>query len=365
MKFRCEQSNLDEVLSLARRAAASRSTGLQVLSGVRLELRGNELHVTGTDLELTVRASIEVTGDRDGACVVPAQLVADIVKSFGNGKVAVETVGDELTIGWDRSNFSVRTMELEQFPRLPTPSGNAVSMPAAAVGDALRRVVRAASTDESRPILTGVRMEPADGGGLRMVATDSYRLALSDLNGSGGLLSDQKVLVPSKALNELIRVLEKATDVTIRLGERDVTFETGRVQLTTRLIEGEFPNYRQLIPSSYPNKLVVNKSALMDAVKRMKLMAVDSKNIRMRLSVDGVELSAVNQEWGKASDTVDGTFTGNELVVAFNPDYLAAGLEAVPTDDVILETTDAMKPAVLHGTDDSGYLYLLMPVRVS
>jgi DNA polymerase III subunit beta len=365
VKFRCEKSTLDGVVSIARRAAASRSTGLQVLSGVRVAVQGNRLEVTGTDLELTVRASAEVTGLDDGACVVPAALVGDIVKGFSDGKVEVSLVEDELVINWDRSSFSVRTMELEQFPKMPEPGGLAVSLPAAEVGQALRRVVRAASTDESRPILTGVRMEAADGGGLRMVATDSYRLALSDLAGSGSVLSDSKVLVPSKALSELARVLGDSGEVDIRLGERDVTFSTGTVQVSTRLIEGEFPNYRQLIPASYPNKLVIGKGALSDAVRRMRIMTSDTKNIRLRLSAEGVELSAVNQEWGKGSEFVDGRYEGAELVVAFNPDYLSAGLEGVPTDDVVLETIDAMKPAVLHGSDDSGYLYLLMPVRVS
>jgi DNA polymerase-3 subunit beta len=365
VKFRCEQTALDGAFSVARRAAASRSTGLQVLAGLRLVLVGDRLEVTGTDLELTVRVIVEVTGITDGACVVPAALVGDIVKSFSGGKVEVDLVGDELAISWDRSSFSVRTMELEQFPRLPEPSGTGVALPAADVAQALRRVVRAASSDESRPILTGVRMEPADNGGLRMVATDSYRLALSDLAGASMSLSDTKVLVPSKALAELVRVLDDSGEVLISLGERDVTFETGAVRLTTRLIEGEFPNYRQLIPSSYPNRLVVSKSALLDAVRRMRIMTSDTKNIRLRLFTEGIELSAVNQEWGKGTEVVDAVYTGTELVVAFNPDYLSAGLEGVPSDDAVLETIDAMKPAVLHSTDDSGYLYLLMPVRVS
>lgn len=339
---------------------------MQVLSGVKLDLRGDQLTVTGSDLELTVRVTAEVGGIADGSCVVLASLVSDIVKSLSDGKVEVSLEGDELAITCERASFSVRTMELEQYPRLLEPTGEALSLPAAQVAQALKRVVKAASTDESRPILTGVRMEPVEEGGLRMVATDSYRLALSDLAGTGSVLSGHKVLVPSKALAELIRVLDESGDVTIRLGERDVTFETGSVKLTTRLIEGEFPNYRQLIPSSYPNVLEVDKAALIDAVRRMRILTTETKNIRLRLSSDGIELSAVNQEWGKGSEVVDATYDGAELVVAFNPDYLIAGLEGVPSETALLQTLDAMKPAVLRGKDDtSGYLYLLMPVRVS
>lgn len=285
------------------------------------------------------------------------------MKSLGAGQITAEIEGDRLSLTWGRSVFSLTLFDVEQYPHLAEPSGPSVTLPGADLADALRRVVRAASTDDHRPILTGVRMEPNEAGGLRMVATDSYRLALSDLAGSGSLLADHKVLVPSRALNELVRALDKSADVSIRLGERDVTFEAGPVSLQTRLIDGDFPNYRQLIPSDYKNRLLVSKESFMDAVKRVKLMAADSKTIRIRMSSDGLELSAVNQEWGSATDMIDAEYSGEELTMAFNPDYLSAGLEGVPTDSVVLETQNAIKPAVLHGTDDSGYLYLLMPVR--
>jgi DNA polymerase-3 subunit beta len=205
----------------------------------------------------------------------------------------------------------------------------------------------------------------AEDAGLRLVATDSYRLAQRDLSDASVLSAGQKVIVPSRALNELQRVLGGTGDVRLRLGDRDATFETGTVRITTRLIEGEFPNTRQLIPQNYPNRLTVGREALLDAIRRVKLLARDSTPIRLHMTTDGLDLTAVTQDIGQAAETVDAKFEGSEMTVAFNPDYLSAGVDAVSGDEVVLETLDALKPAVLRGGDGGGdYLYLLMPVRV-
>ena len=174
------------------------------------------------------------------------------------------------------------------------------------------------------------------------------------------------MLVPSRALAELQRLLTSASgDVRLRLGEHDATFELGSVRLTTRLIEGEFPNYRQLIPSSYPNRLIVGKEPLLDAVRRVKLLVRDTTTpVRMAMKADGIELTVVTQEVGQATEDVDAKYEGVEMTVAFNPAYLIDGVEAVVGDEVLLETVDALKPATVRATDGSDYLYLLMPVRV-
>jgi DNA polymerase-3 subunit beta len=213
----------------------------------------------------------------------------------------------------------------------------------------------------------------AEASGLRLVATDSYRLAVRDLPGAGILKEGQKVLVPSRALAELQRLLgaaapsgEQPAGVTLRLGDHDATFEVGDVRLTTRLIEGEFPNYRQLIPSNYPNVLVVGREAVLDAIRRVKLLVRDPTTpVRMALRPDGIELTVITQDWGQASEEVDAKYDGSEMVVAFNPNYLIDGIEAITSDEVQLETLDALKPATIKPTEDSDYLYLLMPVRVS
>lgn len=363
MKFRCEREALAEALATAGRAATGRSGALPVLSGLRLELTGDQLSVTGTDLDLTIQLSVEVGGERDGGIVLPARLAADIVRSLGSGKVEVAAEGDDVTISNGRSNFSVRPLSFDDYPKLASPVNTSVTLPATAFGEALRQVVRAASTDEARPILTGVLMA-AEADGLRMVATDSYRLAVRDLVGQQVLAADQKVLVPGRALTELQRLVGGGDDVTMRLGDRDATFEVGSTRLTTRLIEGEFPNYRQLIPASHPNTLTVEREPLLEAIRRVKILAKDATPVRLQLGGETLRLTAITQDVGNASEELDAQYDGSELTVAFNPDYLAAGVEACSGDAVTLSTMDALKPAVVRGVGHEDYLYLLMPVRV-
>ena len=363
MKFRCEREALAEALATAGRAATGRSGALPVLSGLRLELAGDRLTVTGTDLDLTIQLSVEVGGERDGGIVLPARLAADIVRSLGSGKVEVVADGDDVSISNGRSNFGVRPLSFDDYPKLASPVNTSVTLPATAFGEALRQVVRAASTDEARPILTGVLMA-AEADGLRMVATDSYRLAVRDLVGQQVLAADQKVLVPGRALTELQRLVGGGDDVTMRLGDRDATFEVGSTRLTTRLIEGEFPNYRQLIPASHPNTLTVEREPLLEAIRRVKILAKDATPVRLQLGGETLRLTAITQDVGNASEELDAQYDGSELTVAFNPDYLAAGVEACSGDAVTLSTMDALKPAVVRGVGHEDYLYLLMPVRV-
>lgn len=367
MELRCERDPLVEALGVAGRAVASRGGALPVLSGVKAELTGDQLVLTGSDLDLTVRTTVSVSGITDGVAVVPARLAADIVRALEPGAVRVVVEDDEARISSGRSQFSVRLLVAEDFPRAPDPAAEAVTLDGSALAEALRQVVPSASADDARPILTGVLMA-AEGDGLRLVATDSYRLAVRDLPGTSVLAEGQTVLVPSKALGELARLLGSGGPVTLRLGTRDATFEVGAeggTRLTTRLIEGEFPNYRQLIPASQPNRLTIGREPLLDALRRVKLLARDATPVRMALRAEAVELSAVTQDVGQASEDLDAKYEGTEMVIAFNPQYLLDGVEAVEGDEVTLETVDALKPAVVRSVESQDYLYLLMPVRVS
>lgn len=367
MKFRCERDVLADALGSAGRAATNRTGTLPVLSGLRLQVAGDTLTVTGTDLELTIHLTVDVGGDRDGAAVVPARLVGDIVKSLPAGAVEIDvdqsSDGGEMSISAGRSQFSVRPLALDDYPVQAEPVGEAVTLPAATMADALKQVVRAASTDDARAVLTGVLLASEDDG-VRMVATDSYRLAVRDLPDSAVLGSGQKVLIPGRALNELSRLMGDVEELTVRFGEREATFEAGTTRLSTRLIEGEFPNYRNLLPSSYPNLLTVSKASMIEAIRRVKILAQDSTPVRLTLGGDTVTLTAITQDVGNAAEEIDASYDGAEMTMAFNPDYLAAGIDAIDADDVTLATMDPMKPAVLRGAGQDDYLYLLMPVRV-
>jgi DNA polymerase III subunit beta len=340
VKFRCERDVLVEALGTAGRATASRGGALPVLAGIRAELQGDALTLTGHDLELTISVTIRdgVSGSEDGVAVLPSRLVSDVVKSLPSGAVEVDVDGEQARITASRSEFSLAA--------------------------ALRQVVPAASGDDARPILTGV-LVTAEADGLRLVATDSYRLAVRDLPGQSVLREGQSVLVPSRALNDLTRVLTGVNELTLHLGERDATFEAGPVRLTTMLIEGDFPNYKGLIPSAHPNRLTVSREALLEGVRRVKLLAREATPVRLAMTNDGLDLVAVTQDVGQAHESLDAKYEGAELTVAFNPEYLLQGIEVLPGDEVLLETVDSLKPALVKSPEHPEFLYLLMPVRVS
>jgi DNA polymerase-3 subunit beta len=261
----------------------------------------------------------------------------------------------------------VRTLAACDFPRLPEAEGQPVTVAAGPLSEGLRQVVPAASRDDARPILTGV-LVASTGQGVRLVATDSYRLAVRDLPGVTLLPEGQKVLVGAKGLGELQRLLADG-DVEVYLGERYVTFRlaSGTTELTARLIEGDFPNYEQLVPSGYPNRLTVDREAFAHAVERVSLVggtSRDSAPIRLAMSSDGLELSATAQDVGQSFEPVEAKFEGTDVTVAFNSRFLLDGVEAAGASEITIETIDPLKPAVLRG-GDADFLYLLMPVRIA
>ncbi len=326
-------------------------------------LSGDKLQLTGTDLDLTIMVNVVVAGLKDGSAVLPAKLGADIFRALDSGAVTLTVDAEQAQIESGRSVFSLRTLPVEEFPRLPDPAPGGITIGAAELADAVKQVIPSASHDDARPILTGVLMA-AEAGGLRLVATDSYRLAVRDLPGTTVLQEGQTVLVPSRALGEVARVLGNTGDVTHHLGEREASFVVGSTTVMTRLIEGQYPPYRNLIPAQLPNKLTVNRSAFLDALKRVRLLAKDATPVRLKLSADSLELVAITQDVGQANEQIEATYSGADLTVAFNPEFLIAGVDSAVGETVTLETTDNLKPAVLRSLDRSDYLYLLMPVRV-
>ncbi|MDY7100437.1 MAG: DNA polymerase III subunit beta [Actinomycetota bacterium] len=364
MKFRCERDVLVEALGITGRAVSARGGSLPVLAGIRAQLSGDTLTLTGTDLDLTISVDVTVAGEEDGVAVVPSRLASEVVRSLEPGAVKLDISDDEARINAGRSEFSLRLIPADEFPRSPQPDSEPVELAGADLAQALRQVVPAASTDDSRPILTGVLLA-AEPGGVRLVATDSYRLSVRDLPGTNLLDEGHSILIPSRALSELVRLLGPDTPLKMRLGEREASFEVGTTKLTTRLIEGDFPPYRGLIPQNHPNRLIVGREVLLDALRRVKLMAREATPVRLVMSEEGLELMAVTQDVGQAHEALDAKYEGSELTVAFNPDYLADGLEVATGDEVSLETIDALKPALLKPVDTTDFLYLLMPVRVS
>jgi len=333
-----------------------------ILQGVLCEVQGNKLKVTGTDLEMTVRTTTEVEVLEEGSIVIPARLASEAIKKMPVGAVTLTSGDGEVEIMGAGPRFSLRELPVDEFPHLGEVDFDGA---VAAEGDqlvaAIAQATVGASIDSARPILTGVLFEKDDEG-LRLVATDSYRLAVRKVP---GVSLAESGLVPARGLRELSRTVAAAKmEVSIR--QREALFGSSRGSLTLRLIEGTFPNYRQLLPESYPNRVVVTKEGLLEALGRASLVAEDHIPVRLRLMEGGVEVTVTRQDVGGETEHIPGEYQGEaeDVMIAFNPRYLTEGVSAIDSDEVQIEVTDGLKPSVIRGVDDDRFTYLLMPVRI-
>ena len=358
MRIRAERDDLADVLARAARAVGTRSPQ-QILQGLLCDVRGNRLEVTGTDSDVTIRTTLEVEVLEAGRTVVPAKLAAEAVRKLPVGAVTLSAEEGEVEITGNGPRFRLREFVVNDFPDIPdTIEAPLVEVEGEAFVGALSQVGVAASGDDARPTLTGVLFESREDG-LRLVATDSYRLALRDLP---GIAAGSTALVPYRALREIGRTISDAK-IGVQLDARQAAFSSPRGRMTARVIEATFPNYRQLLPDEYPNRLSVSKAALLDAVGRAALVAEDHIPVRLSLSEGGVELSVTRQEVGEETEHIEAEYSGEEMTIAFNTRYLTDGVGAVAGEEVVLETIDPLKPGMLSGGGD-GFQYLLMPVRL-
>jgi len=362
VKFKCERDVLAEALGAASRASTGRATN-PTLSCLRLVLADEMLRITGTDGDLTIEASVLVAKPQEGVALIPAKLASDVVRSLSPGAVDVEIKDGQVRISAGKSQFSLPTGADGDFPKWAGTIGGGATIPSSELAVALKQVVKAASTDDARGVLTGVLLTGVDGK-LRLVATDSYRLAIRDVKGK---VVDEgtRVVVPARALSELQRLLSFNDTVSINITDNDVTFEVGPIRLVTRLIAGTFADYQKLIPTTSPNRLTVSRDELLEAVRRVKLVARDPVGtpLRMKMSSDGVSLRMMSQDSGEGKEQLDATLKGDEIEMAFNNELLAEGIEACASENVTIDSSDPGKLAVIRGEGDDTFIYLLMPLK--
>ncbi|MFM7718602.1 MAG: DNA polymerase III subunit beta [Actinomycetota bacterium] len=361
MKFRCDRDALSEALQTVQRGVSTRP-GIPALTGVHMEVGDGDLTLTTTDLEVSAQLTIDVEAQEAGVALVPARLLVDTVKSLSDAPVEFEADAGQARIRCAAYEGALRLLPAEDFPRLQIGTGSKIAIDAPAFAEAVGQVARAASRDEARPILTGVLLEVSPEG-LTLVATDSYRLAVRELIATAA--AGAKAIVPERALSEAGRAasaIEKG-GMEITLDESQATFRVGGFTLTSRLIEGDFPNHRQLIPEASTNRLTVPRQQLMDAVKRVGLLARDNTPVRLEFNALGVKLSSSSPDVGQAVEAVEGQYEGEELSAAFNAHYLTDGLAAATGEAVHLEVRDGLKPGIVRGDSDA-FTYLVMPVRL-
>ena len=361
MKLVCSRDELSKGLQTVLRSVGARA-GIPALSGVLIELTDTDLTLTTTDLELTTRVRVNLTGEA-GRVLLPARLLAEIVRSLPSDDMQLVTDNGSVRVTGGRARFEIRSLPPDDFPRLESTSETkSISIPGEALASALGQVAIAASRDETRPVLTGVLFE-AEGDELRIVATDSYRLAVRSLVVPG--VGDVRVLIPARAVVEVGRLAAGESEVRIEIASAQASFHIGDVVIQSRLIEGEFPAYRQLLPTDQPNQLTIPRDEFIEATKRVAILAQDATPVFLELMEEGIRLTCHSQGLGEGDEEVEGTYTGEEMRAAFNPGYLEAGIAATGSAEVRIDFSDPQRPALVHAPDDLTFQYLLMPIRVS
>ncbi len=359
MRIRAERDDLADVLTRAGRAVGTRSA-LPILQGLLCEVSGGNLAVTGTDTEVTIETSLQVEVLEEGNTVVPAKLVGEAVRKLPPGAVSFSAKDGEVEITGNGPRFNLREFDVNDYPEVGKGSvAGGVEMEGETLIAALNQVGIAASTDDGRPTLTGVLFE-TESDHLRLVATDSYRLAVRDVPSAAGVAT---TLIPYRALKELGRTVGDER-MAVAIGEREGTFGSDRGRMTARVIESSFPDYRRLLPDDYPNRLTINRDALLEAVGRASLVAEDHIPVRLSLGAGGVELSVTRQDVGGETEYIEAAYEGEDMVIAFNTRYLTDGVAAMKSENLVLQTINPLKPGLLTAADDESFRYLLMPVRL-
>lgn len=362
----CQRDELAGKLALAARAASAKST-IQILSGVVLRAEGGVVELAATDLEVSLRVPLEAEVEEAGAVVLP-RLASDVVRSMASGPVTLEHRANEGTVSLrgGGSAFTLNCLQAADFPELPGDAGAGLEIPADVLVGTVDRVVRAASRDETRPVLTGVLVR-ADSEGLTMVATDSYRLAVKRTPLESPPAEPCEAIVPARALAEVARLTTatKATTVEMTLDERQASFRLGGARLTTRLIDGQFPDFRQLVPDRFEHEVAFERSELAGVLGRIGVLAQRGTPIRLAFEPGQVTVSAVSEQLGEGRESLPLAFTGEPLEIGFSADYLRDGVESVHGDELRLGLISPLRPGLLRGGDPDDYRYLLMPIRLN
>ncbi|HEV2975885.1 MAG TPA: DNA polymerase III subunit beta [Solirubrobacteraceae bacterium] len=369
MKLSLSTSELMAQLQTVTRVASTRSA-VPALSGVLIAADGNASpELRATDTEIALRVPLDAEAERPGSAVLPARLLLDVTRSLPADRVTLElrSAEQDVELISGSATFHLRTLRAEDFPTLPEPSPETrIELPGGAFVETVSRVARSASRDETRPVLTGILMS-ASGQELRMVATDSYRLSVKETALEAPLAGSLEANVPARALQELARIAQQAPDdaLAVSVGQNQVVFELGRTVLSSRLIDGQFPNYRQLLPDSVEHELRLASGELTDVVRRISLLAQKNAPLRLSFSDGALTISAQTPDVGEASETIPVPFHGEPFEIGFNPEFLRDGLESVESDELVLKLISPLRPGLIESPDTGDFVYLIMPIRLN
>ena len=368
MKFSINQSELQNALTVVLKGIATRST-LPILSGIFLDARNDSLTLQATDLELSIQYTVAALVEEEGKAVVPGKLFSEIVKNLPDAAVHVEASEENAVITCDTASFSIKSLDAEDFPGFPhVDVQQEIAVPFSQFASMVKRVARVVSKDESRAILTGVLIT-LEGGHLKMVATDSYRLAITEaeLAEAAAEAEDFQAVIAGSFLQEIASLQRSDDPLRIALAENQIVVTYHDTVFINRRIEGNFPNYRQLLPDSHATRVSMEVGHLVAGVKRASLLGQTSSPVKFDVNIASqtVQLSSVAQDVGSAQETLPCAGEGEDVQIAFNYSYVLDGLSAVGTDEVFLEVQSPLKPGIFKAGEGEDYLYLIMPVRIA
>jgi DNA polymerase III subunit beta len=363
LKISVSKDELSQRLAVVSRGVSTR-TAVLVLGGIQLRAEAGRLHLAATDMEVSLRTALEAQVEGEGEVVVPGRLLLDIARSLPDTDVAIEHRPEEavVVVTSGTATYRLHTYSAEDFPRLPDVDTATQGLERAALVETIGRVEKAASRDESRPVLTGilVRFEP---GKVVMAATDSYRLAVKETP-VDATLPELEAIIPARALQELSRIAATADEVQLGLHDNHVVFGADGIWLTTRRIDGQFPNYRQLLPEQFEHEVLLPREETLDVVRRVSLMAQRNSPLRLRFADGELTVSAITQDVGEARESLPAPYTGEAMEIGFNAEFLRDGLDSVDADSIKFKLISPLRPAVLEGESDD-YVYLIMPIRLA
>ncbi len=364
MKFSVTKEKLLECLQQVQNVVSTRTT-LPILSNVLLQTNGSEVRLTTTDLDVGVRGSFEATIEKEGATTLPARRLFTIIRELPSSEIQFDVDGkNAASIRSGQSYFKILGLPEEEFPPLPKfDDSKVVTIRQKDLRDGLRKTSYAISTDETRYVLNGVLFSFKDNK-LTLVATDGRRLAMLDIDLEFPRSHEADIIIPTKAVTELQRLLTDDGDVRVSVGSGQIAFDLNNTLLVSKLIEGNYPNYRQVIPGEMKERVTLERETFLNSLRRVSLLASDKSNsIKLNFSKNNIDITANTPEVGEAKESLAVVYKGREFSIAFNPEFLMAPLRNLTEDEVFLDLIDEMSPGVIK--IQSPFLYVLMPMRIS
>lgn len=365
LKFSINKTDLQNALTTVQKGVSTRST-LPVLSGILLDVQADKVVLQSTDLELSIQYSVDALIEEEGKTVVPGKLFTDIIKNLPDAAIHIQSGEGEAKITCDNSSFSVHTLNYEDFPGFPNvETSQSLSIKFTQFASMIKKVSRVVSKDESRAILTGVLIT-FDEGKLRMVATDSYRLALTEMDMEDTAADDFQCVIAGNFLNEIAGLPSSDDMVTIALAENQIVVDYQNVVFINRRIEGNYPNYKQLIPDEYTTRATIDLSEIISSVKRASLLSSSTAPMKFDLNIASqtMQITVTSPDVGSVQETIVCEIEGEDTEIAFNSAYVIDGLTVVKGDKVYLEVQSSLKPGIFRALSPENFLYLIMPVRI-